>query len=115
MNTKLVCLHTATRAVTMPPGSRHWKALECAICGAHLRFLPWPENLQQRKANLQKLVGLYRSGVSLPIEEEMWLDEAVLATAGRLSLAQQARFDELCAKYGVGSNGAGLVKGDNAQ
>src|SRR5262249_7368678 len=115
--TKSFCLHAETRAVSMPRGGRHWKALECAHCGAFLRFLPWPENLQQRKSNLGRLLWIYKSGISsrMPIKEEMWIDEAVLATAGRLSPTQQARFDEICAKYGADSNGAELELKGGAQ
>jgi hypothetical protein len=99
----------------MPQGSQHWKALQCAVCGAHLRFLPWPDNLNQRKTNLRKLVWLYKSDCHLPIEQQMWVDEAVLARAGRLSLPQQARFDKICAKYGADSNGAGFKLKGGAQ
>src|SRR5262249_40595330 len=105
--TKSFCLHAETRAVDMPQGSRHWKALECAHCGAHLRFLPWPEHLQQRKVNLRKLEWLLRH---VP-EEATELEEAaffieVADAAGRLSPSQQAAFDEICAKYGADQNGA---------
>ena len=111
--TQSFCLHAETRAVAMPPGSRHWRALECAHCCAHLRFLPWPEHLQQRKENLRKYGWILKSGVTrhMSIEEEMFLDEAVMDTAGRLSPAQQARFDEICAKYDVPDN-AVEMKGD---
>jgi hypothetical protein len=100
MNTRNMCLHDVeTRAVAMPSGSRHWKALECARCGAHLRFLPWPENQQQRIVNLGKLEWLWRN---VPESEtENALLRRLVDQGGRLSVTNQARFDAICAKYGV--------------
>jgi hypothetical protein len=108
---KTVCLHQNTKAVEMPQGSRHWKALECARCGAHLRFLPWPEHAQQRKVNLRKLVWLFRNATNaqFTLEEDMFLDE-VMESAGRLSPKHHEKFDTLCAKHGVPSNASELLE-----
>ena len=117
--TQSLCLHPTTRAVAMPRESRHFRRLECAHCGAFLRFLPWPEHLRQRMDNLRRLRLLYKSGLThqLSIEDEMFIDEAVLDTGGCPSPAQQARFDEICVRLGIGQNGADAQekKGGDAQ
>jgi hypothetical protein len=34
----------------MPIGYVHWARERCAICGKHLRYLPWPEGMEQEAA-----------------------------------------------------------------
>lgn len=102
MNTELVCLHKMTRVRKMRPGSRHWKKLECANCGAFLKFLPKPENYEKRKANFFNLARLLQHGYGLAEWERQFLDGLVgLAAQSEHGLAkysrnQQAVFDYIC-------------------
>jgi hypothetical protein len=94
--TKSFCLHPTTHAVSMPQDSRHYKRLECAHCGAFLRFLPWPEHLQTRYENLRRIKWILRNAKLTP--EDDWFIDDVFDARGRLSPSQQARVNELCAR-----------------
>src|SRR5438477_12753005 len=91
------CTHSATRSVRMPATSRHHARVECADCGAFLKFLARPENIERRKlvgVQLAKLIE--HSGLS-PWE---WQFIGSLAKQGtKLSPKQQEVFDRICAKY----------------
>lgn len=52
------CTHNATKTVVLPAESRHYARLECADCGAFLKFLPRPENVERRKLNGYRLAKL---------------------------------------------------------
>jgi hypothetical protein len=82
----------------MPPGSRHWKRLECANCGAVLKFLAKPENYDKRIANMKKLtrlLGYTGEGHGLAKDDLRFLDGLIIL-GGKFSPKQQARFDRLC-------------------
>jgi hypothetical protein len=93
-----VCAHSTTKAVGMPEGSRHYARLECAECGAFLRFLPKPENIAIWKRNEVKLAQLQEHpGL------DAWSREFVNSLAqkgnGKLTPKQQVAFNDLCATY----------------
>jgi hypothetical protein len=91
------CVHNETKTMLLPPGSRHYARLECADCGAFLKFLPRPENVARRKLNGFRLAQLQMC-VGLNSWEQQFVDS--LAKQGnRLSPKQQAVFYRLCAAH----------------
>src|SRR5262245_28674618 len=97
--TKSLCLHPTSHAVSLPRESRHYKRLECALCGAFLKFLPKPENYERRIANIGKLTRLLGhvpgEQYSLTKLESQFLD-SLMILGGKFSTAQQRAFDGLC-------------------
>jgi hypothetical protein len=93
-----VCAHSTTKTVTLPAESRHYARLECARCGAFLRFLPKPENITLRKLNGFKLAKL-----QMHRDLNAWEREFVNSLAGKgdgkFTPRQQSVFDDLCATY----------------
>ena len=91
------CTHQATRTVVMPAGSRHHARLECADCGAFLKFLARPENVERRKLNGFRLAKLQmHPGLN------SWERDFVATLAGqgnKFTPKQQAVFDRLCTTY----------------
>jgi hypothetical protein len=92
------CLHEATRAVDMPPGSRHYKRLECANCGLFLRFIAKPETIERVRLNGYKLAQLTMCD-RLNQFERSFIDSLAKAGQTRLSPKQQAVFDRICMSY----------------
>jgi len=91
------CAHTKTRTEPAPAGSRHHAALKCAACGAFLRWLPRPENVECRKLNGFKLAKLQMHPGLTAWERQF---AASLARQGnKFTPKQQAVFDGLCATY----------------
>jgi hypothetical protein len=83
----------------MPRESRHYKRLECANCGAFLKFLPKPENYERRIANIGKLTRLLGcvpgESYNFTPPERQFLDSLIIL-GGKFSAAQQRAFDDLC-------------------
>ena len=52
------CPHSATVTEQMPRGHLHHAEVRCANCGAHLRRLPKPSNVERRRFNGFRLVKL---------------------------------------------------------
>jgi hypothetical protein len=97
ISTGAPCPHDATKTVILPGGSRHYARLECAKCGAFLKFLPRPENLEKRKLNGFRLAKLQMCA-GLDSWEQQFVDS--LAKQGpKFSPKQQQVFDRLCADY----------------
>ena len=91
------CAHNATKTVPMPGGSRHYARLECAKCGAFLKFLPRPQNIERRQLNGFRLAKL-QMHTGLNSWERQFIDS--LAKHGnKLSPKQQTVFDRLCSIY----------------
>src|SRR5262249_24740169 len=89
--------HTSTSTEAAPAGSRHHAALKCVACGAFLRWLPRPENVERRKLNGFKLAKLQMHPGLNPWERQF---AASLARQGnKFTPKQQAVFDGLCATY----------------
>ena len=91
------CAHNATKTVVMSAGSRHYARLACATCGAFLKFLPRPENVERRKLNGFRLAKL-QMHPGLNTWERQFIDS--LAEQGnKLSPKQQDVFDRICVTY----------------
>lgn len=91
------CAHDETKTVILPAVSRHYARLECAKCGAFLKFLPRPENVERRKLNGFKLAKL-QMHPGLNDWDRQFIDS--LADQGnKLSPKQQAVFDRICLTY----------------
>jgi hypothetical protein len=91
------CQHNITRTVQMPPTSGHFAKLECAICGAFLKFLPRPENVERRKLLGEQIA---RLAVNPGLTE--WERQFVSSLArrnGKLSPRQEEVFNRLCQTY----------------
>jgi Fe2+ or Zn2+ uptake regulation protein len=94
----LQCAHTATTTELLPQESRHHAKLKCADCGAFLKFLPRPENVERRKLNGFRLAKLQMCDRLNSWEREFI---EVLAKQGscKLTPKQQAVLDRLCLTY----------------
>jgi hypothetical protein len=93
----LQCAHNATRTVMLPAKSRHHSRLECATCGAFLKFLPRPENVERRQLNRYRLAKL-QMYPGLNSWERQFVDS--LAKQGdKWSPKQQGVFDRLSLTY----------------
>jgi hypothetical protein len=91
------CAHAATRNVILPAESRHYARLECAECGAFLKFLPKPENLERRQFNGFRLAKLQMCP-SLNASERQFI-QSLAKQGNKLSPKQQAVFDRICLTY----------------
>jgi hypothetical protein len=91
------CAHLSTVTEPLPEGSRHFAKLKCASCGAFLRFLPKPENVERWQANAFKLAKLQmRDGLT---DWERSFVESLARQGTRFSPRQQEVFDRLCETY----------------
>jgi hypothetical protein len=91
----LQCAHTATTTELMPPESRHYAKIKCADCGAFLKFLPRPENIERRKLNGFRLAKLQMCA-GLNSWEREFIDSLAKQGGNKLTPKQQAVFDRLC-------------------
>jgi hypothetical protein len=98
------CAHSLTITERMPEGSPHHAKLKCAGCGAFLKFLSKPANVERRKLNGFKLAKLQMCD-GLTDWERTFLD-SLAKLGGKHSPKQQEVFDKLCATHlkGGGSN-----------
>ena len=98
------CAHSSTVTERLPEGSPHHAKLRCADCGAFLKFLPKPANVERRKLNAFKLAKLQMCG-GLTNPERVFLD-GLAKLDGKYSPRQQEWYDDLCATHlkGGGSN-----------
>jgi len=78
----------------MPQESRHYAKLNCADCGAFLKFLPRPENVERRKLNGFRLAKLQMCPGLNAWEREFI--QSVANHGNKLTPKQQAVFDRLC-------------------
>jgi len=93
----LQCAHDVTRTVSLSAESRHYARLECAACGAFLKFLPRPENIERRKLNAFRLAKIQMcAGLS---SWERQFVQSLAKQGSKLSPKQQAVFDRLCSTY----------------
>jgi hypothetical protein len=107
-----VCTHNSTKRVDTPPGSRHYKKLECANCGAFLRFLPKPETIERVRLNGYKLAQLTMCG-QLDSFERQFVDSLAKAGNPKLTPRQQAVFDRIHAAYFCAGKGAITQNGNS--
>jgi hypothetical protein len=92
------CTHTSTTKELLPQTSRHYAKLKCGACGAFLKFLPRPENVERRKLNGFRLTRLQMHPGLNPWERE-FIDGLAKQGSNRLTPKQQAAFDRLCLTY----------------
>jgi len=91
------CTHNATKTVVLPAKSRHYARLECADCGAFLKFLPHPENVELRKLNGYRLAKLQMHAHLNSWERDFV--ESLAREGNKFTPKQQAVFDRLCSTY----------------
>src|SRR2546423_234050 len=91
----LQCTHSATKTELNPPGSEHFGRLRCAECGAFLRFVPKPKNVERRQLNCYRLAKLQMCSGLNPWERE-FIDSLAKQGSNKLTPKQQAVFDRLC-------------------
>jgi hypothetical protein len=92
------CPHTATATEFLPAESRHFAKLRCADCGAFLKFLPRPENVERRKLNGYRLARLQMMP-GLNAWERGFVDSLAKQGSTKFTPKQQAVFDRLCLSY----------------
>jgi hypothetical protein len=92
------CTHTSTTTELLPEESRHYAKLKCAACGAFLKFLPRPENVERRKLNGFRLAKLQMCP-GLNSWEREFVQSLINQCNDKLSPKQQAVFDRLCLTY----------------
>ena len=94
----LQCTHSKTVTERLPSTSQHYAKLKCADCGAFLKFLPRPENIERRK-----LIGYRLAKLQMCDGLNSWERGFVVSLAklgnNKLTPKQQAVFDRLCADY----------------
>jgi hypothetical protein len=91
------CTHNTTKAVILPAESRHYARLECADCGAFLKFLPRPENVERRELNGFKLAKLQMHPALDSWERDFVA--SLVRQGNKFTPKQQAVFDRLCSSY----------------
>jgi hypothetical protein len=96
--TGALCAHSSTTTELMPHGSRHYAKLKCADCGAFLKFLPRPENVERRKLNGFRLAKLQMHAGLNPWERQ-FIQSIAKDGNNKLTPKQQAVFDRLCLTY----------------
>ena len=79
----------------MPQESRHYAKLNCADCGAFLKFLPRPENVERRKLNGFRLAKLQMCP-GLNAWERQFIDSLAKQGNNKLTPKQQAVLDRMC-------------------
>jgi len=89
------CAHTVTTTELMPQESRHYAKLNCADCGAFLKFLPRPENVERRKLNGFRLAKLQMCP-GLNAWERQFIDSLAKQGNNKLTPKQQAVLDRMC-------------------
>jgi hypothetical protein len=94
----LQCAHTATTTELLPQTSRHYAKLKCATCGAFLKFLPRPENVERRKLNGFKIAKLQMC-TGLNSWERQFIESIAKQSDNKLTPKQQTAFDRLCLTY----------------
>ena len=92
------CTHTSTTTELLPQTSRHYAKLKCVACGAFLKFLPRPENVERRKLNGFRLAKLQMHAGLNPWERE-FIQSIAEQGNNKLTPKQQAAFDRLCLTY----------------
>jgi hypothetical protein len=96
--TGALCAHSSTTTELMPQESRHYAKLKCADCGAFLKFLPRPENVERRKLNGFRLAKLQMCD-GLNSWEREFIESLAKQGSNKLTPKQQAVFDRICLTY----------------
>jgi hypothetical protein len=94
----LQCAHSVTKTELEPPGSEHYGRLRCAECGAFLRFVPKPKNVELRQLNCYRLAKLQMCP-HLNSWEREFVDSLAKQRSTKFTPGQQRVFDHLCATY----------------
>jgi hypothetical protein len=90
----LQCEHTSTTTEFLSQQSRHYAKLKCSLCGAFLKFLPRPENVERRKLNSFRLLKLQMCG-RLNSWEQEFVESLIKQANNKLTPKQQSVFDRL--------------------
>jgi hypothetical protein len=88
------CPHNITQTVELPTGSVHFARMECATCGAFIKYVPRPENVERRK-----LLGEQIARLAMNLGLTAWERQFVSSLArrnGKLSPKQEEVFNRLC-------------------
>ena len=91
----LQCAHSVTKTELNPPGSEHFGRLKCAECGAFLRFVPKPKNVERRQLNSYRLAKLQMCS-GLNDCERQFIDSLAKQGNNKLTPKQQAVLERLC-------------------
>jgi len=94
----LQCAHPVTKTELDPPGSEHYGRLRCAECGAFLRFVPKPKNVERRQLNCYRLAKLQMCP-GLNSWEREFIQSIAKQGSTKLTPKQQSVFDRLCLTY----------------
>jgi hypothetical protein len=91
------CPHNITQTVELPTGSVHFARMECATCGAFIKYVPRPENVERRK-----LIGEQIARLAVHPGLSEWQKQFIASIARRgnkLSPRQSEIFNRLCETY----------------
>ena len=91
----LKCAHSVTKTELNPPGSEHFGTLRCAECGAFLRFVPKPKNVERRQLNAYRLTKLQMCS-GLNDWERQFIDSLAKQGNNKLTPKQEAVLERLC-------------------
>jgi hypothetical protein len=89
------CKHSVIQTVPTPE-LQHFAKEVCADCGAFLRWLPKPENLERQKERQAQIEELRATGRLSDWEREFL---ATISAQRTLSPKQTDRFNEMLGKY----------------
>lgn len=89
------CLHQTVRTVVLE-NSIHYGKEVCAVCGAYLRFIPKPENVEKRNRFKEMAQELWNRNMN-PFDRKFVLDQE--KAAFHMSPKQEAYFNVVYARY----------------
>jgi hypothetical protein len=90
------CMHGTVLVEQTPPGYLHHALERCALCGAHLRWLPRPSTIQRRRLNAFRLARLLMCDRLTSWERSFVRD---VSKNAKLSPRQQSVADRLASQY----------------
>ena len=90
------CVHTSTVTQRLPDTHKHYSKKICISCGAFLRWLPRPENVERQKLNAFKLARLAMCARLSPWECAFVRE---VSQRRKVSPKQQEIIDRLSATY----------------
>jgi hypothetical protein len=90
------CAHRSTVTQRLPDAHKHYSKEICISCGAFLRWLPRPENVERQNLNAFKLARLAMCARLSPWECAFVRE---VSQRRKVSPKQQEIIDRLCATY----------------
>lgn len=90
------CTHSVTVTERLPDGSPHFSKEICIQCGAFVRWLPKPQNVERRTLNSFKLAKLAMVEGLSKWERSFVAD---ISKRRKLSPKQEALVERLCREY----------------